>query len=477
MSDTLTRRLFLSAAALAASPLYAQTTPFSKETALNAMRETAKNAFAPPPSTRVLANIAPDAYAGIKYNAPSFITPLHQGGFFQTPTRIHIVENGVAREIIYEAGKFDGLPAQEQGATFSGFSYAQDGEELVRFQAGTTFRVKGFSQVFGALARALVLNVAEPTGEEFPGFRHYWIVKPANALEPLVIYGLFTSESVTGLACFSMKPGNITTVEVEITFIPRVDLTHVGFAPMNAMYLFGLNDKANADDVRGAVHDVTGVSMITGAGEAIYRPVHNPDTLQISSFIDMNPKGFGLSQLERRFDLFQDLDGQFERRPSLWVEPIGEWGEGAVQLVEIPSESQSNKNILCYWRPKRVFKAAGEVTIAYRMTAGWGGDIGILSFSVSSIRSGKGTLKRRRFIVDFQGVAVDSESKLSTTTPMLSNRGGKLYNISMRFNPETKGARVSFELDPEGLSACELRLVLEADKKPVSETLLYRWTP
>lgn len=476
MSHIFTRRFFLAATGLLSLPVKAQTQAFSKEGLLAIMRDVARNSYSPAPQTKTLQSISPELYAGIRFKPPSFIEPLHQGGFFQTPTRIHLVENGVARELIYDANQFEGLPTQETTATFSGFKYTQEGEEVLRFQAGTTFRAKAFSQTFGVLARALVLNVAEAAGEEFPGFRQFWIEKPANTLEPLIVHGLFTSDSVTGLATFTIKIGDATTMQVEVNLLPRVDLNHVGFAPVNAMYLFGLNDKANADDVRGAVHDVTGLSMVTGAGEPIYRPVHNPETLQISAFIDTNPKGFGLIQNERRFDLFQDLDGQFERRPSLWVEPKSDWGEGQVQLVEIPSEAQGNKNILAYWRPKRILTARQEISFAYNLTWGWAASETPLA-TIASFRAGKAPNKRRRFIVDFVGEIVNSADKVKALTPMLSNRGGKLSNITMRFNPETQGARVIFDLDPEGLSSCELRLVLEADKKPFSETMLYRWTP
>jgi glucans biosynthesis protein len=48
---------------------------------------------------------------------------------------------------------------------------------------------------------------------------------------------------------------------------------------------------------------------------------------------------------------------------------------------------------------------------------------------------------------------------------------------TMWLYPERKVARVAFELDPGGETACELRLILQAGAKPYSETWLYRWTP
>src|SRR3546814_17951215 len=92
-------------------------------------------------------------------------------------------------------------------------------------------------------------------------------------------------------------------------------------------------------DWRPEVHDSDGLAMWTGAGERIWRPLNNPARVGFSSFADENPRGFGLSQRDRSFDHYQD-GVKYEKRPSVWVEPVGEWGRGAVQLVEIPTDDE-----------------------------------------------------------------------------------------------------------------------------------------
>lgn len=479
----LSRRSFIAFTALLSSPLFAQElgagAPFSHENLIGLMRETARNPFMAA-QNRVLAGINAEQYNNIRIKTPLFkgeahgysVEPLHQGMFFQTPARLFIVENGISREVNYNASLFENLPAFEGQGAFSGFRITQNNEEIAKFQAGTTFRSKANEQVFGTLARALVLNVAEATGEEFPSFRSFWIEMPKNANDPLLITGLFDSESITGLARLTTRFGEATTQEVELTFLPRVSLNHIGFAPMTAMYLFGANDKANTDDTRDAVHEVSALNMNTGKDEWILRSIHNPETLQISTFLDNNPKGYGFLQRNRLFEVYQDLDGQFERRPSLWVEPLGEWGEGQVTLLEIPSESQANKNIIAYWHPKKSYPAKQEVIVSYRLHWAWQAPFETQLATVSQARVGKAANKRRRFWVDFKG-----ELNAAAITPVLSNIRGKVFNIAQRALPENKGMRVSFELDPENNISSEIRLVLEQDKKPVSETWLYRWTP
>src|ERR1700727_635009 len=92
--------------------------------------------------------------------------------------------------------------------------------------------------------------------------------------------------------------------------------------------------------------------MIAAAsGEQIFRPLANPTKLQVSTFATQQPKGFGLVQRSRQQSDFQDFDAQYERRPSAWVEPTGEWGAGAVELVEIPAGGERNDTIVAFWRP------------------------------------------------------------------------------------------------------------------------------
>ena len=68
-----------------------------------------------------------------------------------------------------------------------------------------------------------------------------------------------------------------------------------------------------------------------------------------SAFVDSDPKGFGLLQRDRDFVHYLDDGVFYERRPSVWVEPLEPWGKGSVQLVEIPTDDETSDNIVAYW--------------------------------------------------------------------------------------------------------------------------------
>jgi glucans biosynthesis protein len=232
------------------------------------------------------------------------------------------------------------------------------------------------------------------------------------------------------------------------------------------------------DEVRPAAYEVSGLQMLTGSGEWIYRPVCNPATLQVAAFVDNNPKGFGLVQRDRDFAHFQDDDQRFELRPSLWIEPLGEWGQGSVQLIEIPSDNEINDNIIAYWRPRQGLAQGGEAMFTYRQAWCWHPPERPALATATRIRQGRGSQpRRRRFVLDFNGDELADAGIVTSLKANISASPGTIQNLRLIPYPERKGARVSFELEPANDAFSELRLVLEAGQRPVSETWLYRWTP
>src|SRR5690606_16636753 len=111
----------------------------------------------------------------------------------------------------------------------------------------------------------------------------------APGSDSLAMHALLDAPSAAGAVRFTLRPGDMTITDVEVALFPRTNLDHVGIGAMNATYVFGPNDGA-ADDVRVAAYEVKGLQILNGHGEWIWRPLSNPETLQISAFIDENPR-------------------------------------------------------------------------------------------------------------------------------------------------------------------------------------------
>src|SRR3712207_6378228 len=153
-----------------------------------------------------------------------------------------------------------------------------------------------------------------------------------------------------------MRRGKAVVMDIEKALHLRRDVERLGIAPLTSMYWYSETAKPTAVDWRPEIHDSAGLALWTGAGERICRPLNNPPRIMASSFADERPRGFGLMQRDRAFDHY--LDGvYYDRRPSLWVEPLSDWGRGAVQLIELPTDDEIHDNVVAAWVPAEPARA------------------------------------------------------------------------------------------------------------------------
>ena len=406
------------------------------------------------------------------------------GFYFTKAVHIGVVSEGEVTPIVSAPGMFQfgpAVPPLPKGTAlpFSGFRVRNQinnpgvWDEFLVFQGASYFRAVAKAQLYGLSTRGLSIKTATAQGEEFPDFTAFWIEKPAPGSNFIVIHALLDGPSVTGAYRFTVRPGVETVVDVEATIFARAELTNFGLGPLTTMFLFDNTNRQKFDDFRPAVHDSNGLQMLSGAGEWIWRPLANPVELQVSAFVDNGIRGFGLIQRSVKFNDFEDLEALYERRPSLWVEPVGDWGKGQVQLVEIPTMLETSDNIVAFWKPNDPLQAGNSLAFSYRLRWGNGpGDEEELA-RVNYSRMGRSFDKQRLlFILDFDKPFAPEEA----ASVVASTSAGKISNTVMQANPSSGGSRVSFELDTEDAKLVELRLQLKTGDKPVSETWLYRWT-
>jgi periplasmic glucans biosynthesis protein len=410
----------------------------------------------------------------------------HRGFFYTNRVDIYEVADGRATKIAYQPENFSfgDTPPTSPGVDlgFAGFrlhtpiNRPDYQDEVCVFLGASYFRAVAKGELYGLSARGLSINTGEAKGEEFPLFKTFWIEKPAANATSIVVHALLDSESAAAAYRFTIRPGETTVFDVEMAIYPRVDLEHAGLAPMTSMFFFGPNDRVDVDDFRPSVHDSDGLAIFNGRGEQLWRPLNNPRDLQISSFSDLNPHGFGLMQREKDFLAYQDIESSFERRPSLWAEPIGDWGEGSVQLLEIPTREEIHDNIASFWHPKAPLQAKGEHTYTYRLH--WGPDTpkpsALARFSRTAVGAkGEDT---RLFVLDLIG------DKLKLVDPkqirgMVTAEKAKVANIVTQPNPAIGGWRLSFEVSVKEKTPVELRASLMQDNDAISEVWVYRWAP
>jgi glucans biosynthesis protein len=502
---TLTRRTLLtgaSALALAGAARAAGATttgaPFDRDTVIEMARDLAARRHAPRPMVpEAWRNLTYDQYRDIRHRksdalwagttSPYEVDFFAPGLYFPRAVQVFAVEEGQARPVPFDLDEFDKGPLvpelpREGNLGYSGIRLRTDLDvpgkktEYAVFQGASYFRAIALGLAYGLSARGLAIGTGSPEGEEFPDFTTFWLERPAEGARNMVVHALMDSPSVAGAYRFDISPGESAIMEVEATLFPRVEIDQVGIAPLTSMFLFDLTSHARFDDFRPAVHDSDGLLIWNGNGEVLWRALANPRHLQISSFVDTNPRGFGLMQRARKLTDFNDLEAHYHRRPGLWVEPRGAWGRGVVKLVEIPADKEIYDNIVAAWRPADPLPAGGRVDLAYRLT--WGAEAPIETGLARVVDSAMGLRPfgpGRVAVIDFEAHPLFDDGPGALTIHVQSPHVETSPGI-LEPNPATGGLRLAFTFDPGDLQAVELRAQLRRDGAMASEVWLYRWT-
>jgi glucans biosynthesis protein len=443
-----------------------------------------------------LEKLSYDDYRNIRFNTdrslwrgqglPFEVQLLHRGFIFRDRVDIFVVADGKAQKLAYTQDLFrfeHGLarPDPKFDLGFSGFrlhgpiNRPDYFDEIAVFQGASYFRAIGKGQVYGSSARGLSIKTGDASGEEFPVFKSFWIERPSAGVASVVVHALLDSQSAAAAYRITIRPGDATVTTVEMALYPREDVAQAGLASLTIMFLFGPNDRDGIDDFRPSVCDAQGLALLNGNGERVWRPLTNPQRLQLSAFVDTNIRGYGLMQRQRSFFDYQDLEARYEKRPSIWVEPIGDWGEGAVHLVEIPTKEEVHDNIVAFWRPKDPLRKGGEYNYTYRLHWTWDTPDREPVGRFGSTRAG-GTAERRLFVLDIIGEKVKGLPP-DAIEPKVSTNGGKVSSVVLQPNPDIDGLRLSFALEPGGAEVCELRAEVVRGDERLTETWIYRWTP
>jgi len=418
----------------------------------------------------------------------------HLGYTFSKPVRMHIVEKGQAREILFDAGMFDysrsGLKPEQvpKDLGFSGFNvlfHTDWATDRAVFQGASYFRAVDGDGQYGMSMRGLAIDTGMAQPEEFPDFVEFYLEKPEAKSTLLTVYALLDSPSVAGAYRFVIDVGNTLIMDVDAALYPRREIQRLGVAPGTSMFLVGENDHRVDDDWRPQIHDSDGLQMHTGAGEWIWRPLVNPRALRVNTYVDENPNGFGLMQRERRFSQYQDDGVFYNKRPGCWVQPKAPWGKGGVMLVEIPTADETMDNIVAFWSPEQKPVPGREYLYGYRLF--WCRDNPFQSHlaHVRATRDGIGGVVGRkrtyfswRFVVDFVGGDLQMLGPDAKVTPVISASRGRVEITSARPLLPIKGWRAMFDLVPDDSDEpIDLRLFLSLDGQALTETWMYQYAP
>ncbi|TWG91269.1 glucans biosynthesis protein [Mesorhizobium sp. J18] len=454
------------------------------------------------PYGEILQKIDYDAFQKIVFNkndalwndgkGGSPVQLFHLGRYFQEPVHIHVVEGGTAREILYRQSYFSMPPDHPAHALpddigFSGFRLHEQSQDYdwLAFLGASYFRSSGSLNQYGLSARGLAVDTALQKPEEFPRFSEIWLERKEGINDRVLVYALLDSPSITGAYSFDCSKTKGVIMDVDCSLYPRKPIERLGIAPLTSMYWYSETVKQQAIDWRPEIHDSDGLAIWMGNGERLWRPLNNPLWTVTNAFLDENPKGFGLLQRDRDFNHYQDDGVFYDRRPSVWIEPRGNWGKGQVQLVEIPTDVEIHDNIVMYWVPDGAVEPGRTLDFSYRMfwdaDEPFPADLGRVVATYTGIGGIPGQDRPEgavRFVVDFRGEKVRNARRGQARPRITLSRGEVAISDAYHVVDQPGLFRVFFDTIVEGSEPIDMRMYVEGnDGTALTETWLYQYFP
>ncbi len=431
----------------------------------------------------------PDHALWRKDKLPFELMFFHLGKFQVQPVRINEVDaQGEIKPLVFQRDDFDYGKNKLSPGTWGDVGYAgfrahypinaaAYKDEVIVFLGASYFRAIGADQHYGLSARGLAIDTVGGKGEEFPRFSEFWIERPNANATSLVVYALMESQRATGAYRFEVKPGAETVTEVTSQIYLRGPVATLGIAPLTTMFMFGEN-QPHRTDFRPEVHDSDGLMVATGEGEWLWRPLINPRQTLTTSFAMKSLRGFGLMQRDRHFASYEDVEARYDRRPSVWITPRGDWGPGRVELVQLHTPDETHDNIVAYWVPDKVPAPGQPLSLSYQMR--WQGQQQQRPPGawVTQSRVGRGfdalAPNEHQYVVDFTGPSLDALPADAVVKAVLTaNANGEIVERNAYRNEANGTWRMTLRVKQrQAAQPVELRAFLQHGKDTLSET----WT-
>lgn len=433
---------------------------------------------------------------------PFTLSFFHEGMHYDSAIKLHSVDDqGEVHDFAYKPDDFTygdlKLSDNVKNSTdlgIAGFkvNYALNDnprkDETMVFLGASYFRVVGKDQVYGVSGRGLAVDTGLSSGEEFPRFKEFWVVKPSKSSQYLTIFALLDSASVTGAYRFVLRPGADTVVDVKSRLYLRRPIEKLGIAPLTSMYLYGPAQPSSELNYRPAIHDSNGLLISDSQNGWTWRALANPAKLMINEQATPRLRGYGLMQRNHDFSAYQDIANRYDLRPSAWVEPQNEWGAGKIELIQIPTPNETNDNIVSMWLPETAPEPGTPLDYDYRFTVtknesryadpslAWveqtrrsRGEV----LKDNLVRESDGSLA---FVIDFDGAALSglgADANISVQASVGDN--GELVGSRAEPNPATGGWRVFVKVKrSDNSKPLDIRAYLNKGDQRLSETWYYR---
>ena len=371
-------------------------------------------------------NLWRDAHSGFQ------VSPVMPGSVYARIVPINEVNGSNVRRLAFrkEHFTFDEPKLGQRipdDLGYAGFelSYSLDrpaiGGEFLVFAGASYFRAIGKGGQWGLSVRGAAIDTGLASGEEFPDFIEFWLVRPRPRASRMTVYALLNSPRLTGAYEFLISPGASTRLDVRAVLFTRDRIEQLGIAPLTSMYVYGENTPRPRDAWRPEVHDSDGLLVHDGSGDWIWQPLLNPSKITIHSFSAGSE--FGLLQRDRHFASYEDAETNYHRRPSAVVRLEQGFEAGRILLVQLPTKNEFMDNIVAFWSLPGAVDGGTKLDLKYRLSFG-GPTIAqtklgqvVNTFVGRDVIDASSMAGQYRFVVDFRGAGLD---QLKADAPLVA---------------------------------------------------------
>jgi glucans biosynthesis protein len=289
---------------------------------------------------------------------------------------------------------------------------------------------------------------------------------PQPSDSSLQFYALLDGPSVTGGYEFTVRYGDVTTMDIRATLFIRKKPEVLALAPITSMFYFGQNTvnkptlrpdyqgKARTElsmnstqfmrrEFRPQVHDSDGLLMSTTSGEKLWAPLDNPKSVELRRFSDVT--SYALLQRDRDSTHYLDRESEYQRRPGLQVIPQSGFDSGYVRLLELPSNDEYTNNIVAAWEVQNLPEPGERLEFVYRLL--WSTlepDLDQFRVLSTTVRPNPQS-NETRFTVEFGKPEKQETIPVAELRPhVVVNQNGQVRDV--QFTPTDRGWLVSFTI-------------------------------
>ncbi|MDP5004574.1 MAG: glucan biosynthesis protein [Verrucomicrobiales bacterium] len=390
---TIHRHLTLAAWLIVITPV---TTRIAEGSTFDELREKARDLAAKPYSEPKLEladywkNLTYDGHRDIRFKMESglwadeegtfSIDFFHPGWTAKKMVTLHEVKDGKSQVLQFNTDLFDygKQPVPADTPPPSGYAgwrarthlNSRDYmDEFLVFLGASYFRAIPAQSPYGLSARGLSINSGLPgVPEEFPDFTEFHLEHPEKEATSLRVSALLEGPSVAGVYQFTITPGEETVMDIVAEITLRQPVRQLGIAPFSSMFWFGEGTHPKPYDFRPEVHDSDGLLMELDSGNLHYRPLeHGERDFRHCVFTMEKPRSWALLQRDRSFASYQDPEALYHNRPSVQVEPVEGFDSGKLHLIEMPTDDETDDNVILLWEPTPELEIGKPYRFHYRL--------------------------------------------------------------------------------------------------------------